>query len=117
MTKFKVLQINLTDAQVKELNRCRGSRPEWDERRIDTTFQPTLAAILAAADQYKPVCYIEAEDFEGVFETGNIGPEENIERLRRMHSLSGGDIIVDTSSSNAVYVDMLGFGDLPGISA
>ena len=50
MTRFKVLQINLTDAQVKELNRSGGSRPEWDERRIDTTFQPTLAAIQAAAE-------------------------------------------------------------------
>ena len=44
---------------------------------------------------YKEVCIIEAEDLNEVFEIGNIGPEEKITRLDRMHSVSVGDVIQD----------------------
>ena len=32
-------------------------------------------------------------DLDEVFQIGNIGPEEKIERLNRMHSISVGDVI------------------------
>lgn len=42
---------------------------------------------------YEEVCEIEANDLNEVFEIGNIGPEEKITRLGRMHSVSVGDVI------------------------
>ena len=44
---------------------------------------------------YDIVCEIEAADLDEVFEIGNIGPEEKITRLDRMHSVSVGDVIRD----------------------
>ena len=43
---------------------------------------------------YEIVCEIEAADLDEVFEIGNVGPEENIVRLDRMHSVSVGDVIL-----------------------
>jgi len=51
---------------------------------------------------YKEVCIIEAEDLNEVFEIGNIGPEEKITRLDRMHSVSVGDVIKD--DKNRLFV-------------
>lgn len=42
---------------------------------------------------YSKVCEIVAEDLNEVFEIGNIGPEDKITRLDRMHSISVGDVI------------------------
>ena len=42
---------------------------------------------------YDKVCEIDAEDLNEVFEIGNIGPEDKITRLGRMHSISVGDAI------------------------
>ena len=44
---------------------------------------------------YEIVCEIEAADLDEVFEIGNVGPEDNIVRLDRMHSVSVGDVIRD----------------------
>ena len=44
-------------------------------------------------------CYnrsnITADDLNHAFEAGNIGPEDRIERLAQMHSVSVGDVLVD----------------------
>ena len=56
--------------------------------------------------------YITADDLDEVFEIGNIGPEYNIERVGPMHSISVGDVIVDTGYDVAWYVDSFGFGEL-----
>lgn len=56
------------------------------EGKVDSIFFLT---------NYKEVCIIEAEDLNEVFEIGNIGPEEKITRLDRMHSVSVGDVIQD----------------------
>ena len=42
---------------------------------------------------YEEVAAIEADTLDEVFEIGNIGPEEKIERFDRMHSISVGDVI------------------------
>lgn len=42
---------------------------------------------------YSKVCEIDAKDLDEVFEIGNIGPEDKITRLARMHSISVGDAI------------------------
>mgnify|MGYP003117284486 FL=1 len=44
---------------------------------------------------YEIVCEIEAADLNEVFEIGNVGPEDKIVRLDRMHSVSVGDVIRD----------------------
>ena len=44
---------------------------------------------------YDIVCEIEAADLDEVFEIGNVGPEDNIVGLDRMHSVSVGDVIRD----------------------
>ncbi len=36
---------------------------------------------------------LRADDFEEVFQIGNIGPEEKITRIDDMHSVSVGDVI------------------------
>jgi hypothetical protein len=84
--KFTVYQINLSDEQ--EDNR------EIREMYLDTIMQPTVDAIIKAREYYKPVADIITEDFDGVFEIGNIGPEKRIIRRAPMHSVSVGDVIV-----------------------
>ena len=84
--KFTVYQINLSDEQ--EDNR------DIREMYLDTIMQPTVDAIVKAREYYKPVADIITEDFDGVFEIGNIGPEEQIIRKAPMHSVSVGDVIV-----------------------
>ena len=55
---------------------------------------------------YTHVANIEANDLDEVFDIGNIGPECNIERLGRMHSVSVGDVIVAEDGTMAVVADM-----------
>ena len=57
---------------------------------------------------FSPVCEMDASDLEEVFNIGNIGPEEKITRLDRMHSVSVGDIIED-STGEFHMVDDFGF--------
>ena len=84
--KFTVYQINLSDEQ--EDNR------DIREMYLDTIMQPTVDAIIKAREYYKPVADIITDDFDGVFEIGNLGPEERILRKAPMHSVSVGDVIV-----------------------
>ena len=44
---------------------------------------------------YTHVANIVADDINHAFEAGNIGPEDRIERLAKMRSVSVGDILVD----------------------
>lgn len=59
-----------------------------------------------------PVCSIKAKTLNEVFKIGNIGPEERIERLDRMRSVSVGDVIVDSTSGRYYVVKPTGFMDL-----
>lgn len=56
-----------------------------------------------------PVCTIKAKNLDEVFEIGNIGPEEKITRLNKMHSVSVGDIIDDSTTGKRYIVSPLGF--------
>jgi hypothetical protein len=62
-------------------------------------------------DCYTKVAEVVADDLNHVFEVGNIGPEDRITRLDKMHSISVGDIIVD-AEGNASVVDSVGFTPL-----
>ena len=57
---------------------------------------------------YEIVCEIEAADLDEVFEIGNVGPEENIIRFDRMHSVSVGDVIRD-DRGRCFVVSCIGF--------
>ena len=57
------------------------------------------------------VATIEATDLNAVFEIGNIGPENKIERLAPMHSISVGDVIVD-EDEKSFSVDPVGFSEI-----
>jgi hypothetical protein len=103
MQKYTVFQINLSDAQYDN-NAVR-------ELYLDTIMSPTDKAVAAARDLYEKVAVIEADSFDGVFEVGNIGPEQNIERLAPMHSISVGDIIL-ADSGEVVYVAPFGFNPI-----
>ena len=110
--KYTVHQINLTDEQVNEVNSS-DTYPAFYTTYLNTTFRPQSDAILDAinAGMYKPVAVIEADDHNGVFHIGNLGPEDKIERLDQMHSVSVGDIIED-DKGDIVYVDSCGFGEI-----
>jgi len=109
--RYQIRQINLTDEQIDEVNAARGAFPEWYKKKMRTTFQPTADAIWDAIDMYETVAYIKADSLEQVFEIGNIGPESNIERIRPMHSLSVGDIVID-EDGKWFFVDSFGFGEI-----
>lgn len=116
---YRIFQINLTRDQTAELrvagilndlNRSGNLLPEFYKRYLATTHKPTSSAIWAAFDLYKIVATIEAENLDGVFKIGNIGPEEKIARLSTsMHSVSIGDLVHDEKAGKMYYVDMFGF--------
>ena len=83
--KFIVYQINLSNKDYE--NR------DLREMYLDTTMSPTAKAIVKASGLYVKVAEIDAKDFEEVFEIGNMGPEEKITRIDKMHSVSVGDIV------------------------
>lgn len=64
------------------------------------------------SEYYNPVCNIDASDLDDVFHIGNIGPEESIERLAPMHSVSVGDVIRDNDMGTYHMVDGEGFTQL-----
>ena len=83
--KFTVYQINLSNKDYE--NR------DLREMYLDTTMSPTVKAIQKASGLYVKVAEIDADDFEEVFQIGNMGPEEKIIRFDDMHSVSVGDIV------------------------
>ncbi len=83
--KFTVYQINLSDRDYN--NRV------LREVYLDTIMNPTTQAIEKASGLYAKVAEIDADDFEEVFQIGNMGPEEKIIRFDDMHSVSVGDIV------------------------
>ena len=62
-------------------------------------------------DCYTKVAEVVADDLEHVFEVGNIGPEDRIERFEKMTSISVGDIIADADGVCSV-VNNVGFTPL-----
>jgi len=66
---------------------------------------------------YRPVCEIDANNLDEVFQIGNIGPEESIRRIpdTRMHSISVGDIILNMETGEWKVVAKFGFSDLPEV--
>ena len=116
MKTFKIFQIHLTDAEVNTINETGDhfAVPKQAARlRLQFGTDNPKAADDLVNDAFtkgffEHVGNIRANDLEGVFEVGNIGPEENIARNGVMHSLSVGDLIQDPEG-NIHVVDSFGF--------
>jgi hypothetical protein len=113
--KFAVYQIQITEAQRKTINASKDfdAVPAFAAKiKMKTHFSGNKIGGLASeafeAGYYTHVANITAEDYNDCFEVGNIGPDQNIERLSRMSSLSVGDVIVAEDGTVAV-IDAVGF--------
>ena len=111
--KFDLYQIRLTDEQIAEVNASAGKLPEFYTKYLDTTISPNFLKVLAARDMYSKVAVIKADNLEGVYEIGNIGPESAITRLDRMKSVSVGDVVVDEYGT-AYFCDTFGWNEVQG---
>jgi hypothetical protein len=113
--KYKIFQIQLTDAEVAMINaNGHDSVPKQKLRlNISMSFGEPIGGLVKealAAEYYTHVGNITA-NLEDVFNVGNIGPEENIERLDRMSSLSVGDVVEDENGVRHV-VASFGFEEI-----
>jgi len=90
---IKVFQI-VIDKDLSDLINSEG----WDchvKAKAFTLAQNGDAKIALQNGCYTHVANIVADDINHAFEAGNIGPEDRIERLAQMRSVSVGDILVD----------------------
>jgi len=124
--KFAIYQIQITEAQRKTINESKDfdAVPAFAAKiKMKTHFSGNKIGGLASeafeAGYYTHVANITAEDYNDCFEVGNIGPDENIERLSRMSSLSVGDVIVAEDGTVAVIdpVGFVAFSHNPSIAA
>ena len=112
---FTVLQIQIDRSVYDRVNELghEAAAEQFPEYRayMDTSFMGSKRYRAEYAEYFKPVCVIEADNLNRVFDIGNIGPETSITRLLPMHSISVGDIIED-EQGRRVMVDSWGFGDI-----
>jgi len=84
------------------------------ETMPDVLFRMTFEGKVTNVDflaHYSAVAKIDAASLDQVFEIGNMGPENLIERLDRMASVSVGDVIVDEAGTKFV-VSSFGFDEI-----
>ena len=106
---YKLFQIRLTEAEVDMINAKGHDSVPKQRARLGMSWAKDIGKVSAdafAAGYYDHVANITANDLEGVFHTGNMGPEENIERLNQMHSVSVGDIVEDIKGVKHVVADV-----------
>jgi len=107
---FSVFQIvidkDLSDLINKEGHNCHVKSKARMEAMMDGDVRLGIMH-----DCYTKVAEVAADDLEHVFEVGNIGPEDRITRLDKMHSISVGDIIAD-ADGNCSVVCNVGFTPL-----
>lgn len=113
--RFTVYQIQIERSVYNQVNELghEGAAEKFPEYRayMDCSFRGSKRYKPEYAEYFKPVCTIEADNLNRVFDIGNIGPEEKITRLAQMHSISVGDIIED-EQGRRVMVDSFGFGEI-----
>ena len=115
MTKFKLYQIHLTDAEVDKINAEGHDSVHKQSLKLDMGHSNSRISFIAkeAFDlgYYTHVSNISAEGLEGVFHVGNMGPESQIERLGDMYSVSVSDIVIDETGKKSVVAD-IGFKEV-----
>tara|TARA_B100000035_G_scaffold133930_1_gene113887 strand:- start:816 stop:1166 length:351 start_codon:yes stop_codon:yes gene_type:complete len=114
--KFKLYQIHLTDAEVDQVNAEGHDSVHKQSLKLDMSLSSRKDTGEVAGEAFKLGYYthvsnITAEGLEDVFQIGNIGPEENIERLAPMYSVSVGDIVEDEDGNKSV-VASFGFKEV-----
>lgn len=124
--KFAVYQIQLTEAQRNTVNETGdfNSVPAM-AAKLNMDFDDEgnkiggLASDAFEAGYYTHVANITADNYNDCFEVGNIGPEENIERLTKMSSLSVGDVLVAEDGTVAVIapIGFVAFSHNPKVAA
>ena len=113
--KYELHQIHLTDEEHDKVNAEGHNSVEKHKLHLDMNFSDKAEVLAKEAwdkGYYTHVSNITTDKgLEGVFEVGNIGPEENIERLSRMYSTSVGDIVIDSDGKKHV-VASFGFKEV-----
>jgi len=102
---FSVFQIvidkDLSDLINKEGHNCHVKSKARIEAMMDGDVRLGIMH-----DCYTKVAEVAADDLEHVFEVGNIGPEDRITRLDKMHSISVGDIVADADGNCSVVCNV-----------
>ncbi len=115
MAQFKLYQIHLTDAEIDLINAEGHDAVHKQSLKLDMNLRKTDTGAVASdafnRGYYTHVSNITADDLNGVFHIGNMGPEENIERLAPMYSCSVGDIIEDEVGNKQVVANF-GFAEV-----
>ena len=109
--KYKIFQVQLTDAEVDKINAEGHDAVERHAMKLEMSFSidPSgIASRMYGQGYYDHVANITANDLNGVFHVGNMGPEHHIERLGDMSSVSVGDLIIDEGGDKYV-VSSFGF--------
>ena len=102
---FTVYQIvidkDLSDLINKEGHNCHVKSKARMEAMLDGDVRLGIMH-----DCYTKVAEVVADDLNHVFEVGNIGPEDRIERFEKMTSISVGNIIEDADGNCWVVMDV-----------
>jgi hypothetical protein len=114
--KYEVFQIRLSDACRDAIEICNRTGSPERAAELYPEYRAHMNASLGKYQDgdfryYSLVSTIEATSLQEVFDIGNIGPESAIERHRPMHSISVGDIILD-SEQRFHLVAPIGFRDV-----
>lgn len=115
--KYELHQIYLSDAEIDKVNAEGHYSVDKNKLSIEMTSARKNQIELLAKEAWDKGYYTHVSNIEtdeglsGVFRVGNIGPEENIERLFEMHSVSVGDIIIDNKGKKFVVAN-LGFKEV-----
>ena len=112
--KYSIYQIVLTGADCDEINSM--DNPHRDHDKFAAHHMTMDEDFAGGVGFYGKVAEINATNLDQVFQIGNIGPEQKITRLDRMHSISVGDVIVD-GNGKQWGVAGAGFAELENIIA
>ena len=108
---YQVYQIHLTNEDIALINSTgdHAAVPANALKQKMSFGRDRIGGYAAEAwdkGYYTHVANITAEDINEVFEIGNIGPEQNIERIAQMHSVSVGDMIIVDDGTQVVVADI-----------
>ena len=113
--KYKVLQIQLTDAEVDMVNEGVQVRKYVMKSNMFGRRNAPKAAEAMELGYYNHVMTVDAKNLEDVYAVGNFMNDRDLDKVQvhdTFSSVSVGDIIVDENDF-AFVVDMFGFEMLP----
>jgi hypothetical protein len=113
--KYKVFQIQLTDAEVDMVNEGVQVRKHVIKSGMFGGRNAPKAAEAMELGYYDHVLTVDAKNLEDVFYIGNFMDDRHLDKVQvhsTFSSVSVGDIIVDENDF-AFVVDMFGFEMLP----